>query len=65
MNSKPNSNPNKRNRTDKDKDKADANNKKPKPGGVDDKKNICYKFRDEGKCEYGDKCYFAHIVPAA
>jgi hypothetical protein len=24
------------------------------------KTRVCYKFRDDGKCSYGDKCYFSH-----
>jgi hypothetical protein len=23
-------------------------------------KKICWKFRDEGTCEFGSKCHFAH-----
>ena len=65
MNSKPNSNPNKRNRTDKDKDKVDGTAKKPKPGKEVTDKKVCFKFRDEGKCAYGDGCYFSHVKPVA
>jgi hypothetical protein len=34
------------------KQKTDA--KKPQ------EKNICFRFRDEGSCKFGNDCYFAH-----
>jgi hypothetical protein len=40
---------------------SEAFPKKIKKENNSDDKKICFKFRDEGKCEYGANCYFAHI----
>lgn len=35
--------------------------KKKKPDETKpEEKNICFQFRDEGKCKFGTSCYFAH-----
>ena len=41
---------------------ADGTNKKKlKFEGDKTDKKICFKFRDEGKCQYGSECYFSHV----
>jgi hypothetical protein len=42
----------------KDENKNDPTDKKQKK--LEEKKGVCYKFRDTGKCDRGSKCYFAH-----
>ena len=37
--------------------KEEPTNKKQK---TDAKKQICFRFRDEGSCKFGNDCYFAH-----
>ena len=36
-------------------------NKKAKVEGDKTEKNICFAFRDDGKCKYGAQCYFSHV----
>ena len=40
---------------------ADGSKKKAKVEGDNNDKKICFKFRDDGKCQYGAQCYFSHV----